>query len=78
MKKIIAKEFLWFLLTIALAFLLGFVFLFGLDLTTSGHEPTEEDQIFVIQFYLLGFVLSFVGIYLIRLIVVAMKVQVGK
>jgi len=75
MKKTIAKEFLWFLGSIVLAFLLGFVFLFGLDLTTSGYEPTEEDQIFVIQFYLLGFLISFIGIYLIRLIVAAMKMQ---
>lgn len=75
MKKTIAKEFLWFLGSLVLAFLLGFVFLFGLDLTTSGHDPTEEDQVFVIQFYLVGFLISFIGVYLIRLIVAAMKLQ---
>lgn len=74
MKKIFAREFLWFLFTIVLAVPLAFIFLLCLDLISESSDMTEDEKIFVVELFILSYIISFVGIYLIRLITYAIKV----
>ena len=78
MKKKIATEFLWFLLTLILAIPLGFLFLWLLGFTSEAPNITENEKDYVLFLYLLGYTISFIGIYLIRLIVMAIKLLTDK
>lgn len=78
MKKVIAREFLWLLFAVVLAFPLGFVFLHILEVSTNSERyPSLEEQTFVVQLYFLGVILSFIGVYLVRLIVAALRTVVA-
>lgn len=74
MKKTIAREFLWFVFAAALAFPLGLVFLHFLDSAPVGEQYSNREEIFLTQLYFVGVVLSFIGVYLVRLIVVSLKI----
>lgn len=74
MKKVLAREFLWLLFAIVAAVPLGFVFLHFLAASPESQNYTEEEMTFLSGLYLLGVILSFVGIYLIRLIVASLRV----
>ena len=73
MKKIIAKEFLLLLLCIFLAMPLTYLFLSCIDMVSSQEEFKEAEKIFVIELFLIGFLLNLSGLYLIRLIVAAFE-----
>ena len=73
MKKLIAQEFLWLLIALVLSVPLAFLFLVCLDLSTGNTDFSETEKIFIIQLFLIGFAISFVGIYLMRFIVAALK-----
>lgn len=77
MKKI-AAEFLWFLLTLILAIPLGLIFLWLLGFTSEAPNITEGDKDYVLFLFLLGYAISFIGIYLIRFIVMAIKILADK
>lgn len=73
MKKIIAREFLWFWITLVAAAPLAFLFLVCLDLVAKKNEFSEGEKIFVVELFLLAYIINFFGVYLIRLIVLAIK-----
>lgn len=73
MKKIVAKEFLWLLLFIFIAVFLTYLFLSCIDLISGQEKFTPVEKIFVIELFLIGFLLNLSGLYLIRLIVAAFK-----
>ncbi len=73
MKKIIAREFLWFVAIVVLAALLAYFFLSALDLVAVGDVFTENEKNFIAELYLFAYVLNFVGLYLARLIVLAIQ-----
>jgi hypothetical protein len=78
MKKFLAREFLWLVLATVLAVPLGFLFLHFLDLATDPQEYSEQEEFFFIQLYIIGVILSFIGIYLARLVVVAYRIITAK
>lgn len=73
MKKFIASEFLWLLLTLALAIPLSFLWLISLDVVAEDRSFSEDEKIFVAELFLIAYAVCFVGIYLIRLVVNAIK-----
>jgi len=77
MKSKIAREVLWFIVAIILAFPLGFVFLWLLDITASGSYPTQAEKDFVVELYLIGCILGFLGIYFMRLIALLIRNSVS-
>jgi hypothetical protein len=74
MKKIIAREFLWFMVILVLAVPLAFAFLSALDLVAEGDNFTDSENDFIADLYLLAYGFIFMGLYLMRLIVLAVKV----
>ena len=75
MKKAIAIEFLWFVAAAILAIPFGFAFLWLLNL--SSGKLTEDEQTFMIQLYAIGYVASFIGIYIVRFIIISLKTLAG-
>jgi len=47
-----------------------------LDLTSSARDLKRVEQIFSVQLYLIGCVVSFISIYIVRIIVTAIKLLV--
>lgn len=73
MKRFFAREFLWLLLTLVLALPLAFLWLTSVDIVSSKSAFEEDEKIFVAELFLLAYAISFLGIYLIRLIVASIK-----
>jgi hypothetical protein len=74
MKKAIAREFLWFVVIVILAAPLAFFFLNALNLVAAGDVFTENEKTFIAELFLLAYIFNFVGLYLVRLIVLAIQV----
>lgn len=68
MKKVLAREFLWFIGALILAIPLAFAFLWLLGLTENTTIYTQEEEKFAISLFMLGYILSFIGIYLARIV----------
>ena len=68
MKTVLAREFLWFIGALVLSIPLAFLFLWMLGLTTDTTIYTREEEIFATKLFLLGYILSFLGIYLTRIV----------
>ncbi|MEM7106110.1 MAG: hypothetical protein AAF502_23460 [Bacteroidota bacterium] len=78
MKEIIAREFIWLILAVVLAFPLAFVYLWLLGLASETTLVTQEEQEAIVELYLLGVLVSFIGVYLIRLIIGALGILVSR
>lgn len=77
MKKFFAREFLWLLLTLVLAFPLALVFLWLLGFTTETVDLREQEKDYLVTLYMWGYILSVVGVYLVRLIAAAARALSG-
>lgn len=72
MGQTIAKEFLWFLGILILALPLGLVFLWMFGLSDSGYVA-QDDVDLVVNTYILGYILSIFGVYILRIVASAIK-----
>ena len=73
MKKIIAREFLWLMVILMLAVPLAFLFLVALELVSEGDFFTETEKGFIGELYLLLYLFNVAGLYLMRLVVLAIQ-----
>lgn len=73
MKDIILKELFWFVLSFVISLFTAFLFLFFLKLTTSEASVNAVEKTFTVQLYIIGCLVSIVSIYIIRIIVKAIK-----
>lgn len=77
LKKAIAREFLWFLATLILAFPLALLFLYFLGFSSETVDMTETEKDYLTALYLVGYILSFLGIYLLRFVALAIQALVA-
>ena len=77
MKKIFYRELLWFIMAIIFSLLLSFVYLEIMDLSSSDRHLKSIERIFSVQLYLIGCIVSFISIYIVRLIVGIIKTLVN-
>ena len=73
MKTIILRELFWLILSFVMSLVLAFFFLEILSLTSSERTLKRVEQIFSVQLYLTGCMVSFISIYIVRIIFVAIK-----
>tara|TARA_B100000683_G_C12053267_1_gene375472 strand:- start:195 stop:428 length:234 start_codon:yes stop_codon:yes gene_type:complete len=73
MKKIFIREVFWFILTIILSLIFSFLFMDLLDLSSSERNLKEIEKIFSVQIYIIGCIVSFISIYIIRTLVALVK-----
>ena len=73
MKKIIAREFLWFMIILLLSVPLAFLFFSALDLVAEGDFFTDHEKSFITELYLMSYVFCFAGLYMMRLVVLPVQ-----
>lgn len=73
MKKIIAREFLWLMVILVLAVPLAFIFLSALELVAEGDFFTQTEKGFLGELFLLLYLFNVAGLYLMRLVVLAIQ-----
>lgn len=71
--RFIAREFLWLLVTIVLSIPLGLVFLWFLGFTPETVNLKEAERNYIFWLYLVGYFTSFLGIYIVRFVSMAIK-----
>lgn len=78
MKELIAKELLFFFIALIVAIPVSILFLFVMNLQPAGNDLTAEESMLEIEFLIIGALLGFLGVYLARLTVWAVKTIVPK
>jgi ABC-type tungstate transport system substrate-binding protein len=77
MKKTILKELMWFIITSILAVPLSFVFLMLFKLTSSNPKLNEVEKVFTIQLFMIGWLVMFLCVYIVRIVIKALLKLVG-
>jgi hypothetical protein len=78
MKELIAKEFLYFFLALVMAVPVSLLFIYLLNLNPEQNPITPDEQVLEMDLLLIGGLLGFIGVYLIRLTIWAVKQLIVK
>ena len=78
MKSIILRELFWIILSFVISLILGFVFLELLELTSTDRSLKRIEKVFSVQLYIIGCIVSFISIYIVRIIFAAIRMFVRK
>ena len=77
MKKIIFREIFWLILTIVLSLFVSFIFMEFFELSSTDKNLKSIEKIFSVQLYIIGCIVSFICIYIIRVIVTIIKILIN-
>lgn len=78
MKELIAREFLYFFLALIMAVPVSLLFVYLLHLNPEQAQLTADEQVLEMDLLLIGGLLGFIGVYIIRLTVWAVKQLVAQ
>lgn len=73
MKKFLVKELFWFVISSLISVGLAFVFLELLDLSSRNYNLNEVEKLFYIQLYITGWIISLISVYIVRIVISAIK-----
>ena len=73
MKKIIAREFIWLVVNLVLAAPLAILFINSMELVSEEDFFTENEKNFIAELFLLAYLFCFLGLYLVRFLVLAIQ-----
>lgn len=73
MKKTISREFKWLLINLVLAIPLTYLFIYFIDLVGEKDALTKNEKDFIAEFYALGYLFIFIGLVLLRIIIMVIK-----
>lgn len=73
MKNLIIKEFLFLVVALIVAFSFGFLFLYIVHLEPVGTALSEDEKVLEMDLFVIGCLLGFTGVYLVRLLLWAVK-----
>ena len=76
-KKIVAREFVWFFVALVLAVPLSILFTYFIALEPEKAAPTMQELVFQLDIMIIGGILGLVFVYLVRLIQWAVKMVVN-
>jgi len=77
MKNILIRELYWFVVSFILSLFLSFIFVGIYNLTSSDRDLNELEMMFTVQIYLIGCLVSFIIVYIVRLIITAIKMFIS-
>ena len=77
MKKIIFREIFWLIFSAILSLLISFLFIELVDLSSTERQLKSIEKIFSVQLYLIGVIVSFICIYITRVLVYTVKVLIS-
>lgn len=73
MKELIAKEFLYFFVALMVALPIAFLFVYWVGFKPQGNAATADERVLEMDLLLIGGLLGFVGVYITRFTVWAVK-----
>lgn len=73
MGKVIAREFIWLIVALISSLPLGIVFLWFFGYTREVVNLSEGENNYIFWMYLIGYFVSFIGIYIMRFIAMSIK-----
>lgn len=73
MGKVIAREFIWLIVTLIISLPLGVVFLWFFGYTRETVNLSETENNYIFWLYLIGYFAAFIGIYIMRFIAISIK-----
>ena len=73
MGKAVAREFIWFIVTLIISLPLGVVFLWFFGYTRETVNLSETENNYIFWLYLIGYFAAFIGIYIMRFIAISIK-----
>jgi hypothetical protein len=76
-KKIIAKEFVWFFGALVMAVPLSILFTYLMNLEPATDTPTMQELVLQLDLMIIGGIVGMLFVYLIRLITWAIKMVVS-
>jgi hypothetical protein len=76
--KVFAREMLWLLMAALMAVPLGYFFVFLMNLTPDIDKISQNESVFQMEFFFIGAILGFVGVYMMRVVIWAIITVVKK
>ena len=76
MKALIIRELFWLVISFLIALVASFLFLEFLALSSSEPEINSLEKLFTLQLYIIGCVVSFISIYIVRVVVSFIKKKI--
>ena len=73
MGKVIAREFIWLIVALIASLPLGIVFLWFFGYTREVVNLSEGENNYIFWMYLIGYFVSFIGIYIMRFVAMSIK-----
>ncbi|MEM6380596.1 MAG: hypothetical protein AAF705_20600 [Bacteroidota bacterium] len=77
-KKIIAREFLWFLAALVVAIPLSIAIFGSFDLLEAQNILTPKEKIYITEFFISIYIVSFGLVYIFRLTILAVQSLTAK
>ncbi|MCR9249859.1 MAG: hypothetical protein NXI20_05520 [bacterium] len=71
--KALARELLWFFTAVVLCMPIAYLFAYLLDLKPEGPTMTFNEEVFQMELFIVGAIIGFIGTYIMRVIIWAMK-----
>ncbi len=71
--KLIAREILWFLVALILAAPVAWLFTYMLALQPAGTTLTAEEEVFQMEFFIIGYIIGIICTYVMRLVIWSIK-----
>jgi hypothetical protein len=66
--KIIARELLWFFTAVVIGLPVGYIYLKYLALQPEGDNYKIQEEVFEMEFFLMGWFIGVIGTYIARLV----------
>ena len=73
MKETLLREFFWFIVFSLISLFLSLVFLLFLKITYAEPFLNEIEKVFTFQLYFIGWIVSLISLYIIRIIISFVK-----
>lgn len=78
MKELVAREFLYFFLALTVAVPVSLLFVYLLNLNPGQDQITADEEVLEMDLLLIGALLGFIGVYIMRAIAWAVKQVIGQ
>ena len=76
MKDLIVRELFWFVISFLIALVGSFVFIELMALSSSEPELNSLEQLFTLQLYIIGCIVSFISVYIVRIVLSFIKKKI--
>jgi hypothetical protein len=76
MKELILRELFWLVISFLISLVASFLFLEFLAISSSEPELNSLEKLFTLQLYIIGCIVSFISVYIVRVVVSFIKKKI--